>query len=75
MQAVGASDGVAEGRTEASMEGTEDGAGDGIAVGSQIGGSPFGWIPNIGWSGLHSYGQHLGQSFGNGSLSQSGRRN
>jgi len=30
------------------MDGDDDGDGDGIIVGEQIGGSPFGWISNIG---------------------------
>jgi len=71
---VGVSDGVAEGPTDALIEGPEDGDGDGIMVGEHTGGLPSGWTSNIGLSGRHSNGQHLGQPSGNGSISQSGRR-
>jgi hypothetical protein len=51
-----------------------DGTGEGIAVGEQIGGEPSGVGSNIGFSLLHSSGQHSGQlrPVGKGSASQSG---
>mmetsp|Transcript_31339 Transcript_31339/g.75468 ORF Transcript_31339/g.75468 Transcript_31339/m.75468 type:complete len:298 (+) Transcript_31339:1328-2221(+) len=69
---VGVSEGVADGPTEASTDGFEEGDGDGIMVGEHTGGSPFGCMSNIGLLGRHSYGQHMGQPSGNGSMSQSG---
>lgn len=51
------------------------GLGDGIIVGEHIGGLPSGDSTNIGLSGAHSLGQHMGQPIvnGNGRASQSGR--
>lgn len=55
-------------------DGSFVGTGDGIIVGEHIGGLPSGESLNIGLSGAHSVGQHMGQPIinGNGRASQSG---
>ena len=66
-------DGTAEGEAVGVCDGNNVGRGLGIIVGKQAGGLPSDPTLNMGWSELHSSGQHTGHPSGNGSILQSFR--